>query len=932
MKYLFLLVSLLILYINKSYQSDRIAFLDIHGEDPTVGDAIVIQSTDSKGRDIYGMIDAGLNTMESYSTVDYYFRKNNITELEWFLITHAHADHYGGLHKIVENPKINIKVVYAKKYNNIDSYKCKDGQSIKDFRIERLNQWNEIINKVKDRGIPVTYINSSSEIVKNYLSLGNYQFKLLNVDEVFTKFKSYCDKKNVCNENSNSVVAVGKNNNKYYYLNADIDTYPSAFKNLSDAYKNAYYDHRVDKLVKKAKQLFNIDHFDVYKVSHHGASYNNIQEAFNEAKADKCIITKTRNGTPSLDELLTKIRKVNNDTEIFFSGDGTVIVNQDKYGEIKVDKQTDEHAIIELDKSKVKEQWIYNTATNKCLFDPGTFNIRAKLNKCTDDDTSKWYVLSTDKGIQFRSKANPDRCLFTNKYGNVLLNQCDYRSFYHYGGDEENTHKINTIQSIFSRKTCLGIYNATEINNKSFRLHLNNCDLNDDLQQTWSFWNENPAETKIVKIFNKNTNKCLRAPTSFTFRPLFEKCDDTVRSKWLISSSSKGYIRSLQYPDWCINFTTKKKGTLSLRQCDTDDIIFNYPTSSQDTITSPLDTTKCLGIFEEDRGKETSRLNLNNCDKSKSEQHWEIQYVNQSSSTKPIATTTTTTTTRTITTTRTTTTTTTTTVKPLPTINLNDPKWIYNNYYKQCLSPQNAIDKKPLLKDCENTNRFKWYISPYPKGYFHSGYDTNRCLNLLDPVNGKIKVSQCNSSTIFEYKNNHIYSDGDNQRCVGIGDPENITGTYLKDCVNDSDQEWSIWDRNPIDIINANSHTVWIFNKKLNKCLLAGTQATNRPVMGDCNNKRAKWDAPISGEGFFKSLSLKDYCIGVKNITRGTIIMNPCDHTAIISNVNKTIKSSLANNKCVGLLENDNSKLNLNPCNESNKDQHWEIVETNPLL
>jgi len=58
------------------------------------------------------------------------------------------------------------------------------------------------------------------------------------------------------------------------------------------------------------------------------------------------------------------------------------------------------------------------------------------------------------------------------------------------------------------------------------------------------------------------------------------------------------------------------------------------------------------------------------------------------------------------------------------------PKWIYNASMDKCLytKGKGIYDYNLLMKDCEDNNKFKWYISPYPKGYFHSASLTDYCL------------------------------------------------------------------------------------------------------------------------------------------------------------------------------------------------------------
>ncbi|ORX75598.1 hypothetical protein BCR32DRAFT_296805 [Anaeromyces robustus] len=119
------------------------------------------------------------------------------------------------------------------------------------------------------------------------------------------------------------------------------------------------------------------------------------------------------------------------------------------------------------------------------------------------------------------------------------------------------------------------------------------------------------------------------------------------------------------------------------------------------------------------------------------------------------------------------------------------------------------------------------------------------------------------------------------------------------------------------------TRTVYIYNKKLDKCLISGSKFTYRPHIGKCNNKNAKWVISVSGKGFIKSSS-KEWCLNVSNINKGTVTMRECDDNAIFSPIKGSVKSVLSKNKCLGLLESNGTKLNMNNCDSSKDDQQWE--------
>ena len=618
MKNSFVLILFAILFsVNKAAENiDKIAFLDIQNAEKSGSDAIVIHSTDPiTGKKIYAMIDSGIDDAENCtSKIEEYFKKNGISEIEWFLLSHFHSDHMGGLKNLLANKIVKIKNFYAKEYQNIDS-NIRRG-SISDYRKNRLDTWNQMIETLKANKVPIHYITSKTK----ELSLGNYKFTLFNQEEIFKGFEKECDKKNICNENSNSVIAVGKNGNKFYYLNGDIDTYPENFnKSKNQTLVKAYQDKRCDKWIQNALKMFNIDHIDVYKVSHHGNLYNNIPETFKIAKPDICVINAHRNFLTNYryNELMKRIKDGNPKTKTYWSGYGTVIVSQDRNGKIKVFQGLDEH----LDIKNLQPQWIYNHEVKKCLYAPKSREARPLLSNCDNSDNSKWVVASTVGGLQqFRSKAHLDWCLTIKSLekGIITIDYCNEEFGLKYGN--ETSHKDNAIRTTSSNK-CLDIYDPKDINKKSFTLNLNPCDEKNALQNKWSLWDTNPSDSKIVWIHNKNSKKCLYAPSEFNYRPKLVDCDDSSQSKWFISSSTEGFIRSVAYPDWCIDLKNKKEGTIFIGACDNKNINihFSYPTNKENDIKSTSDD-KCLGLLK----SEDKKLNLNSCVESKADQQWEI--------------------------------------------------------------------------------------------------------------------------------------------------------------------------------------------------------------------------------------------------------------------------------------------------------------------
>ncbi|ORX75653.1 hypothetical protein BCR32DRAFT_249385 [Anaeromyces robustus] len=148
---------------------------------------------------------------------------------------------------------------------------------------------------------------------------------------------------------------------------------------------------------------------------------------------------------------------------------------------------------------------------------------------------------------------------------------------------------------------------------------------------------------------------------------------------------------------------------------------------------------------------------------------------------------------------------------------------------------------------------------------------------------------------------------------------------------NSNSQVWSFWDKNPSDIISAEAHTVLIYNKKLNKCLYSDSSRNTRPKINDCTNSdEAKWSIPVSGDGFYRSF-YNDLCLYVTDINKGNIVMRECDSNSIILDINdsyngNSIVSPLNEDKCLGLMNNNNNNANLSNCDKSKNDQYWEMI------
>jgi len=348
------IISVLILFISTICAVDEILFLDIQSEKQRVGDAIVIHSGNK-----YAMIDVGYGKTSgdnavSFNKVSQYLKHNNVTNLEWVLLTHNHGDHVGGIEDLLKlevknnkGKKVTLKVgaVYTKDYIGLDSdcggeakKEKKNFSSPADYREKRKSDWKDRKDNIRN----ITTLNIIKNKVPN-LKLGNYQFKLYNTDQAFLNYGNSCAKlckdcncttTEGCNENTNSIIAVAKNSKVHYFFSGDIENYPNdkAFKNVQN-YNITYW-------VNEAKKDFNIKHFDVFKASHHGFVRNNGEAVYQSANPDICIISSkyVNNNTKIIKRQNKVLNNIINGVktasggkkvpEIYYTGAGTVKLTQ----------------------------------------------------------------------------------------------------------------------------------------------------------------------------------------------------------------------------------------------------------------------------------------------------------------------------------------------------------------------------------------------------------------------------------------------------------------------------------------------------------------------------------------------------------------------------------------------------------------------------
>lgn len=201
---------------------------------------------------------------------------------------------------------------------------CKAAYANKLSKWKTLKSDIENLNKKNKKYYKFVAINES----KDEISLGNYKFKLFNVQQAFSGFSKYC-KSYCCDDNVNSIIATAKNGNKYYYFAGDIQLYPEPDKKATAEQKKKLNDNRnkhpLDLWVKNAKKYWKNTGFNVFKASHHGITVyegrvNNSIEAFGEAKPGIVIVTTSSKRNPLRKMIEEAENKYGFSCKVYFTG------------------------------------------------------------------------------------------------------------------------------------------------------------------------------------------------------------------------------------------------------------------------------------------------------------------------------------------------------------------------------------------------------------------------------------------------------------------------------------------------------------------------------------------------------------------------------------------------------------------------------------
>ena len=80
------------------------------------GDCILLEKCNSNGEKYYGLIDAGRESTDK-ETVKEFIEAHGVTELEFLIVTHQHADHNGSVVALLESENLTIKTIYMKEFD-----------------------------------------------------------------------------------------------------------------------------------------------------------------------------------------------------------------------------------------------------------------------------------------------------------------------------------------------------------------------------------------------------------------------------------------------------------------------------------------------------------------------------------------------------------------------------------------------------------------------------------------------------------------------------------------------------------------------------------------------------------------------------------------------------------------------------------------------
>ena len=207
---LLLLIVLLIIFRTVIKKEDK-NNLQIYFFNAGKADAILVSKNNK-----YIMIDTGEELLAS--EILNYFKNNNITKLEYLIITHFDKDHVGSASKIIDN--INIGEVLQSNYPKESEY------------------YNNYLNSLEKENITPITVND------------NYLINLEGLEIIVNGPSTIYD--NNESNNSSLIVSIINSNNKFLFMgdsqNPRIKDYLEIDKNGYDFLKVPYHGHYLKRL------------------------------------------------------------------------------------------------------------------------------------------------------------------------------------------------------------------------------------------------------------------------------------------------------------------------------------------------------------------------------------------------------------------------------------------------------------------------------------------------------------------------------------------------------------------------------------------------------------------------------------------------------------------------------------------------------------
>ena len=217
-----ILIVLFIIYKNKSNDDDY--DFKIYFFNAGKADAILLSKNNQ-----YMMIDTGEDNLSD--DILKYFKSNNITKLDYLIITHFDKDHVGSASTLIDN--IEIGEVFQSNYPKESQY------------------YTNYLNSLQNKNITPTTITGDHNI-----KLSNLEIKINGPEKIYDSNES---------NNSSLIVSIKNNNNKFLFMgdaeNQRIKDFISINNESYDFLKVPYHGNylkQLDNLLENTKPKYGV--------------------------------------------------------------------------------------------------------------------------------------------------------------------------------------------------------------------------------------------------------------------------------------------------------------------------------------------------------------------------------------------------------------------------------------------------------------------------------------------------------------------------------------------------------------------------------------------------------------------------------------------------------------------------------------------------